>query len=245
MKKTAIAISLFLTAACSTYTADTPAPVYTPAPVITTESLVRCESINNARSTCRVNAAGRMVAVNQLLSDSPCVLGRSWGLSRDRDEIWVDDGCRAEFQVGTTTVASSAFGRSVICESTNDNKTNCPVDTTYGVQLVRQISQSSCDRGKDWGFTENGLWVDNGCRAEFVLGGEERYRPMTSSAMSSRVTCESQNNALNRCSADTYWGVTLARQISDRTCIRGRTWGYDANGIWVTGGCRAEFVVGY
>jgi hypothetical protein len=39
--------------------------------------------------------------------------------------------------------------------------------------------------------------------------------------------------------------VALARQISNSMCIRGDTWGYDSNGIWVTRGCRAEFVLGY
>ena len=244
MKRTAIAISLFLMTACSTYT-TTSDPVYTTAePAVTTGALVRCESINNTRKTCSVDAAGRMVAVNQLLSDNPCILGRTWGVSSDRREIWVNDGCRAEFQVGGTVLASTAFGRSLICESQNNTRSVCAADTTYGVQLVRQISQNGCNRGTDWGFTENGVWVDNGCRAEFAFGGDQRYQPMTSSARS-RVTCESQNNAMNRCSADTYWGVTLARQISDSTCVRGRTWGYDANGIWVTGGCRAEFAVGY
>ena len=205
--------------------------------------LVVCESQNNDRQNCRVDARDRMVLVNQQLSDSPCVLGRSWGVSAGRNEIWVDDGCRAEFQVGGTAVASGAFGRSVVCESQNNDKANCPVDTSYGVQLARQISDSGCVRGQDWGFNENGIWVDNGCRAEFVLGGDTRYTPMTSSA-SARVLCESQNDDLKRCPADTYYGVALARQISNSTCIRGETWGYDAAGIWVNRGCRAEFVLG-
>ena len=28
-------------------------------------------------------------------------------------------------------------------------------------------------------------------------------------------------------------------------CSRGRDWGYDADSIWVSGGCRAEFRYGY
>ena len=242
MRMTAIAISLFLMTACSTYT--TPVATYESNTTITPGTLVRCESINNTRKTCSVDASGRMVAVNQLLSENPCILGRTWGVSGDRREIWVNDGCRAEFQVGGTVLASSAFDRSLICESNNNTRSVCAADTTYGVQLVRQISQNSCNRGTDWGFTENGVWVDNGCRAEFAFGGDQRYQPMTSSART-RVTCESQNNGLNRCSADTFYGVTLARQISNSICVRGTTWGYDSNGIWVTGGCRAEFVVGY
>lgn len=247
MRTIALGLVLLTAAACSSTTSDTrsPDPVYT-----TTEAayipgtLMRCESINNGRQTCRVDARDRAVLVNQQLSDNPCVIGRSWGVSRDRDEIWVDKGCRAEFQIGGSTVASGAFGRAIVCESQNNGKSRCPVDTSYGVQLARQISKNECVRGTDWGYDENGVWVDNGCRAEFVLGGEDRYLPNTVAA-GTRVTCESQNEAMNRCAADTFNGVALARQISNSMCVRGQTWGYDSNGIWVTKGCRAEFVLGF
>ena len=222
----------------------TPSIYATAEPAYVPGTLVRCESVNNARQTCRVDARNRMVSVNQQLSDNPCIVGRSWGVSNDRDEIWVDNGCRAEFQVGGSTVASTAFGRAVVCESQNNGRMRCPVDTSYGVQLARQISRNECVRGDDWGFDENGIWVDHGCRAEFVVGGEQRYVPRAT-AGGVRVTCESQNDAMNRCDADTYYGVTLARQISNSACVRGQTWGYDARGIWVTRGCRAEFVLGY
>ena len=247
MRTIALGLLLLTAAACtSSYPSDTRSPdVYATAePVYIPGTLVRCESINNTRQTCRVDARDRFIQVNQQLSDNPCILSKSWGVSRDRDEIWVDNGCRAEFQVSGSTVASAAFGRAVLCESQNNGKTRCPADTSYGVQLARQISRNECVRGDDWGFDENGIWVDHGCRAEFVLGGEERYTPRTT-ALSTRVICESQNEAMNRCPADTYYGVTLARQISNSMCIRGQTWGYDANGIWVTRGCRAEFVLGY
>jgi len=249
MKNIAIALLLLATAACATQPAtsrdqtmrgDTMNANTTYVP----GTLVRCESINNTRSTCRVDARNRLVFVNQQLSENPCILGRSWNVSRDRDEIWVDNGCRAEFQVGGSNVATGAFGRSVICESQNNGRARCPVDTSYGVQLVRQISKNNCERGTDWGFDENGVWVNNGCRAEFVLGGEPRYTPSTS-AVGTRVLCESQNNAMNRCPASTFYGVALARQISDSMCVRGETWGYDSAGIWVNRGCRAEFVLGY
>jgi hypothetical protein len=207
-------------------------------------TLVTCESKNNVRHTCDVDVRGRMVNVNQQLSDNACVLGRTWGVNRDRKSIWVDSGCRAEFVVGAPGMARAAFARSLMCQSKNNGKATCPADTSYGVQLARQLSKNDCERGKDWGFDQNGVWVDNGCRAEFVLGGERRFAPMTSSASPVIVTCESANNATTQCRADTYYGVTLARQLSKSACMRGETWGYDANGIWVSGGCRADFVLG-
>lgn len=246
MKTIALALVLLTAVACaSNYPSDTRSTAVYTDPAYIPGTLVRCESINNGRQACRVDARDRIVMVNQQLSDNPCIVGRSWGVSSDRDEIWVDNGCRAEFQVGGSPVATGAFGRAIVCESQNNDKSRCPVDTSYGVQLARQISKNECIRGDDWGFDENGIWVDNGCRAEFVLGGEDRFLPMPPATTRARVTCESQNEAMNRCPADTYYGVTLARQISDSMCVRGQTWGFDANGIWVTRGCRAEFVLGY
>ena len=247
MKTIALTLVVLAAGACATQPATTSdQSVYgTTATMAVPGTLVRCESINNTRQTCRVDARGRLVTVNQQLSENACIIGRSWGVSNDRDEIWVDNGCRAEFQVGGSAVAATAFGRSVICESQNNGKTRCPVDTSYGVQLTRQISQSGCVRGSDWGFDEDGIWVDNGCRAEFALGGDQRFVLRPVAAPGTRVLCESQNEAMNRCPADTYYGVALARQISNSMCVRGQTWGFDADGIWVTRGCRAEFVLGY
>lgn len=240
MKTIALALIVLGAAACASQTSLS-GDVRVPAATLAT--LVTCESVNDGRQTCGVDARDRMVVVNQQLSDSPCVLGRSWGLSPDRNAIWVDNGCRAEFQVGGSAVAQGAFGRSLVCESENGRRISCPVDTSYGVQLARQISTSGCVRGTDWGFDENGIWVDHGCRAEFVLGGDTRFTPMTGTTRR-RLVCESRNDDMNRCVVDTYYGVALARQISQSICVRGVTWGYDAHGIWVTRGCRAEFVLG-
>lgn len=207
------------------------------------QTLLICESKNNVRHTCELDARGRMVTVNQQLSENPCVVGKSWGVNRNRKSIWVDDGCRAEFLVGTATVAHPAFAPRVRCQSINNGRTHCAADTSYGVQLARQISRNGCVRGEDWGFDENGVWVNHGCRADFVLGVRPDSVPMTSSTRTT-VVCESQNNTLNRCAADTLFGVALARQMSQNACVRGESWGYDAVGIWVNKGCRAEFVLG-
>ena len=57
------------------------------------------------------------------------------------------------------------------------------------------------------------------------------------------VSCAS-TGARTQCSADTSAGVVLERVTSTAPCLLGRSWGYDANAIWVTDGCAAQFVVG-
>ncbi|MBK6413701.1 DUF3011 domain-containing protein [Sphingopyxis sp.] len=58
------------------------------------------------------------------------------------------------------------------------------------------------------------------------------------------IRCESFGNRQQRCTVRTGNRVDLTRVIGGR-CSKGRDWGFDANGIWVSGGCRAEFGYGY
>ena len=56
------------------------------------------------------------------------------------------------------------------CESRNNNRNFCRVDTENNVTLRRQLSSSPCQRNRTWGFDRNGIWVDRGCRADFDFG---------------------------------------------------------------------------
>jgi hypothetical protein len=58
------------------------------------------------------------------------------------------------------------------------------------------------------------------------------------------VTCRSEGDARSVCPADTSAGVALMRTFGGSPCLLGRTWGYDASGVWVSDGCSGEFVLG-
>ncbi|HXG57429.1 MAG TPA: DUF3011 domain-containing protein [Thermoanaerobaculia bacterium] len=207
----------------------------------TSGSFVVCESKNNVKHTCRANVDAGVVMVRQL-SENPCILGRTWGTTRDGKAIWVDHGCRGEFAIGAFTAPASAPagapGR-VTCESINNRTQRCPADTGSGVRIARQISSNECVLGRSWGFDRGGVWVARGCRAEFALGTV----PMTSASTRPVVLCASVNNGRAHCRADTRFGVSMVRQMSRNACVAGRTWGYDSDGVWVRDGCRAEFVL--
>lgn len=209
---------------------------------VASDKLVVCESLNNGRTTCRTSIKGGVTLTRQL-SDNACVRGKSWGISQRG--IWVDKGCRAEFAIGSRTAGAynsqPSTSRTLVCES-HGGKTRCPIDTSYGVRLAKRISEHSCALGRDWGYDENGIWVNNGCRAEFVVS-TSGYSPMSSAASRPTLLCESKDGRRSFCSADTTYGVTLSKQLSDNECVRGQTWGYDNGGIWVTKGCRGEFVL--
>ncbi|MFT3756037.1 MAG: DUF3011 domain-containing protein [Pseudoxanthomonas sp.] len=139
----------------------------------------------------------------------------------------------------------NGYGQSFRCESNDNRQRQCSVDTRGGVQLVRQLSKTQCVQGRNWGWDRNGVWVNGGCRGEFVAGrGGGGYYPGNGSSYGQSFRCESNDNRQRQCSVDTRGGVQLVRQLSKTQCVQGRNWGWDRNGVWVTGGCRAEFVTG-
>jgi hypothetical protein len=137
------------------------------------------------------------------------------------------------------------------------------VDTSGGVRLTKRLSDAPCTYGRTWGYDRNGVWVSDGCRAEFEIGG--RYdddRRDNNFPWSNRrddrnddgygygygngdtFRLESSDGRYRSISIDTRGGVELVRKLSDASCTYGRTWGYDQNRVWVDRGCRAVFQIG-
>lgn len=143
-------------------------------------------------------------------------------------------------------------GPQITCASDDGRRHYCPVNTSRGVRLVNQRSQSVCRQGYSWGYDRRGVWVDRGCRADFFVpaeqGGGPGYGPGPGPGRppfnAPTINCSSNNGKRNYCSADTSRGVTLVRQISGSACVQGSTWGYDRRGVWVDRGCRADFRLG-
>ena len=198
---------------------------------------VKCES-NGGREVCQADVTNG-VTLEKQLSRNACVEGKSWGFDRERGIVWVDEGCRAEFLVHGKPRATA---RALTCASEGDARATCAADTEYGVALARQISEAACTLGRTWGFDASGVWVSGGCAAQFALGGY-RLPPNAVPSSATRVRCESEDGKRNVCNANAARGVGLVRQLGTTTCVLNGNWGYDANGIWVTDGCRAEFAV--
>ncbi|HYK00511.1 MAG TPA: DUF3011 domain-containing protein [Thermoanaerobaculia bacterium] len=199
---------------------------------------VICESQKGDRVLCHAETDSG-VTLAQQLSKAACVKGQTWDFDEDRDEVWVDRGCRGQFILGGTTKPPRpqlTFDAVIPCESENGRRKNCSADTSAGVQLVRQLDDASCAFGKEWGYDAKGIWVTKGCRAEFAVGGKPK-------AMARAVTCVS-SGPRKECEADTQFGVALARQLGGSACVLDQSWGFDEKGVWVSEGCHAQFALG-
>lgn len=62
------------------------------------------------------------------------------------------------------------FAGQLRCESRNNRYQQCNVPTSNRVELIRRLSGKKCNQGRQWGYSDNYIWVNNGCRAEFGYG---------------------------------------------------------------------------
>ena len=140
-----------------------------------------CASDDGRRHYCNADTRDGVSLVRQR-SGSACIQGRTWGY--DRSGIWVDRGCRADFEVGYRDNRGRdnnrgrdrdydrGRGRDVqtfYCESGDMKRHWCSEGIGGDVRLIRQRSGSPCIQGRTWGRDRSGVWVDRGCRADFEV----------------------------------------------------------------------------
>jgi Protein of unknown function (DUF3011) len=132
-----------------------------------------CTSTNGGRNYCPVETRGGVRMVKQR-SDTTCTQGVNWGF--DNHGIWVNKGCSADFLVGVPnhpvvpaeTVETKS--QTVNCSSDNGKREYCGVDAPNAkVRLIRQSTATPCIEGSTWGYDGRDIWVDRGCRGDFLV----------------------------------------------------------------------------
>ena len=139
------------------------------------------------------------------------------------------------------------------CESNNNGHNECRYNSTgvVTVHIQQQLSRTRCVFNENWGTFDGGVWVDYGCRAEFVVRrppNTNNYQHRPVGGTFNTVTCESTNDAYHMCQVSNIdpHSVTMERKHSSSPCNRGYSWGVSEGenapaGIWVDHGCRATF----
>jgi len=133
---------------------------------------VVCESRDGRRHRCAADTLGQITLSRQFTSENKCVEGRTWGY--DSDGIWVDRGCRAEFSIADNSGTYRDRGPSqamqtIACESHRSKRNYCRIDAPYGVRLMHETGRGNCVLNDTWGSDRKGVWVSNGCSAEFAI----------------------------------------------------------------------------
>jgi hypothetical protein len=141
-----------------------------------------CASNDGRYNYCSVNAYTGRIFLRRQLSKAACIEGQTWGA--DNRGVWVSNGCRGEFEVDRQQ--QQRYVGVVRCESNDGRFQFCAINSGYGsyrsndfdVRLRKQLSKGACIQNHSWGYDHRGLWVSNGCRAEFDVftrGGGRRW----------------------------------------------------------------------
>ena len=174
----------------ATITAAAPAQ-WQPGPGWDRDIDVRCASSGYNYNMCQVDTGrGSEVRLVRQISNTRCVEGQTWGWNRAG--VWVDRGCEGVFRVSRRWAGGGPGGYPpppppgqgdwrpgpgwdqairVRCASAGYQYNMCQVDTGRGssVGIAKQISKTRCIEGRNWGWNRAGIWVDQGCEAEFVV----------------------------------------------------------------------------
>lgn len=175
---------------------------------------LRCESRNNGYTSCPADTRNG-VTLTQQLSSQGCWQGDTWGY--DRNRIWVNRGCRAEFRVGGGS------------SSNNGNKVAAAV--VVGLVAAAIIADKNKDHHDD--------------RDRYDDRYDDRHRPYYGDGGYPARTfrCESRDNRYAYCSIPGRGHVEVYKQLSSSACRYGDSWGVEGSRVWVSDGCRAEFAV--
>jgi hypothetical protein len=212
------------------------------------QATIRCESPNFQYRHCAATTGGRIqgAELRRQISSSPCVEGRTWGW--DARGVWVTGGCSAVFGVfgggggGTWVPPAAGPGVSfVTCESRNYGHRFCATPgRVVSASIANQRSAAPCIQGRSWGWRADGIWVSNGCEADFRIRSDVGGFPPPASGL---TVCESHEYRYNFCATGRVRSVQLVQQRSQAPCVQGRSWGWTRDGIWVDHGCEAAFRV--
>lgn len=199
-------------------------------------STITCESTNDSYQACPVDTSGG-VRLSRQLSSHGCWLNDTWGF--DRNRIWVDRGCRAEFQVGAQSpnsaskndalAAAAVVGlaaAAIIASNRHDDHHHKNDDKYYDSRYNDSYDDRYYDnyRGGNHG---TGRYGYNG------YGGDPRWT----------FNCASRSDRREYCNIPARGHVEVYKQRSSSPCTHGRSWGVKGDRVWVEDGCRAEFAV--
>lgn len=89
----------------------------------------------------------------------------------DRDDYRHDYGGDYDYGYGDGSYGGGRSGREFTCASRDGRMAWCgqQIGRRDHVEVRRQLSDSPCSYGRSWGVENGRIWVDDGCRAVFVV----------------------------------------------------------------------------
>lgn len=70
---------------------------------------------------------------------------------------------------GLAVSAVTAEMTTVSCAAPAEGRQYCSANTSAGILMTRDLGDAACLLGKTWGYDDRGVWVKDGCNAEFAV----------------------------------------------------------------------------
>jgi hypothetical protein len=194
---------------------------------------------------CRLDTSRGVTLVRET-GRTHCIRGYSWDY--DSGDIWTDHGCAAEFLLASRRplnweTETPPQGEYLIsCGREAGERDYCIEVPQASVELVRQTSNAKCVEGKSWGSDPRGIWVADGCTADFLVKNN-LITDIDEAGTKRLVECSSTDGKRNFCQADTRGGAVLRMVVGHASCKFGESWDFSEGGVWVDHGCRGVFEV--
>jgi hypothetical protein len=137
---------------------------------------------------------------------------------------------------------ASSLDQRLVCESRDGREQYCSAQIGGSVRVLRELSRSPCVEGESWRWNARGIYVRNGCRAEFAFRGQGDWG--SGGGAGSRYTeivCAARGSRENFCDAPNDGRVRLVREQGSGQCVEGQSWRADPQGIRVRQGCVGRF----
>jgi Protein of unknown function (DUF3011) len=151
-------------------------------------------SSNGQYQECEIPGHGNPhdLRIVRQYSQQPCVEGRTWG--RHGNRVWVDQGCRADFELGREEGGDRDHDRdhqggpgwdrqpAYYSGSFSDGHSNCSSGQGSGAVYCQSGGafryanplrvNNLCVENRTWGVSQYGLWVADGCAGEWEIKRE-------------------------------------------------------------------------
>jgi Protein of unknown function (DUF3011) len=211
------------------------------------QSVFTCSSDDMGLHTCRVGPNQGIQFLRQR-SDSACVAGRTYGINRDG--VWVNNGCRADFQVMQNGYNNGQYSQQGAWNGHRDRDNDHDADDQYRHHHDRDYNDGQYNTGTyNNGSYNNGQYNGNNpyYNGQYNRGnvnsGQIQYLGRYDDGKS---TCESQpGQGQTFCqSGGPFRDAYLVKQNGQNPCVRGRNWDVDPNhGLWIADGCSGQFKI--
>ncbi|MGZ4814744.1 MAG: DUF3011 domain-containing protein [Terriglobales bacterium] len=212
------------------------------------QNVINCSSNDMGYHTCQIGPNNGVRMIRQL-SGNPCVQGETFGLNRD--SIWVNNGCRADFEVFQNG-NNNGYNRQGASNGDYDRDGDRDRDWHHHHQRESEYSNGQYpDNGNQPYYNGNGPYYGTGNNGYYGSYADEAnavngHIVYTGHYDDGKSTCSSQpGQGVTFC--QTGGELSRAELISENgqtPCVEGQTWGRIPNkGLWVAGGCSGKFKI--